>query len=156
MLKSQLDSMLDLLLLWFNRDKCRENTSLNIMCNMIMGFARWSKQHSLVTNTRANVVSKLVACHQHQKELVQCHKMCLPDLQSLYPSCSSWGATRISSIGINFILRQCSRLFHASTRTTASGCLMLHRDVERTINIPASVPKRVMIKGNKSPFQCVY
>ena len=30
-----------------------------------------------------NLVSKLAACHQHQSELVQCHKMCLPDLQSL-------------------------------------------------------------------------
>ena len=31
----------------------------------------------------SNLVSKLAACHQHQRELVQCHKMCLPDLQSL-------------------------------------------------------------------------
>ena len=32
----------------------------------------------------SNLLSKLDACHQHQRELVQCHKMCLPDLQSLY------------------------------------------------------------------------
>ena len=31
----------------------------------------------------ANFVSKLVACYQHQMELVQCHKMCLLDLQSI-------------------------------------------------------------------------
>ena len=35
-------------------------------------------------NARANVVSELVACQQHQRELLQCHKMCLPDLQFLY------------------------------------------------------------------------
>ena len=33
---------------------------------------------------RANFVSKLVACPQHQRKLVQCHKMCLPDLKSVY------------------------------------------------------------------------
>ena len=32
----------------------------------------------------SNLVSKLAACHQHRWELVQCHKMCLADLQSLY------------------------------------------------------------------------
>ena len=33
----------------------------------------------------AYLVSKSVACHQHQRELVHCHhKMCLPDLQSLW------------------------------------------------------------------------
>ena len=26
----------------------------------------------------------LVACHQHRRELVQCHKMCLPVLQSVF------------------------------------------------------------------------
>ena len=31
----------------------------------------------------ANLVSKLVACHQYQRELVQCHKMCLPDSVSI-------------------------------------------------------------------------
>ena len=33
-------------------------------------------------NARANLVSKLDACHPYKRELVQCHKMCLPDLQS--------------------------------------------------------------------------
>ena len=37
-------------------------------------------------NAHANLVSKLVACHPHKKELVQCHKIGLPDLQSLLPS----------------------------------------------------------------------
>ena len=32
---------------------------------------------------RANLVYKLFACHQHQRELVQCHDMYLPDLQSV-------------------------------------------------------------------------
>ena len=32
---------------------------------------------------RANLVSESIPCHQHQRELVQCHKMCIPDLQSL-------------------------------------------------------------------------
>ena len=31
-------------------------------------------------NAHANLVSKLVACHQHQRELVQCHNMCLLDI----------------------------------------------------------------------------
>ena len=35
-------------------------------------------------NAHANLVSKLVACHEHLKELVQCDKMCLVDIQSLY------------------------------------------------------------------------
>ena len=30
-------------------------------------------------NAHVNIVSKLVACPQHQKELVQCHKLCLLD-----------------------------------------------------------------------------
>ena len=34
-------------------------------------------------NARANIVSKLDACQPHKRELVQCHKMCLPDLQSI-------------------------------------------------------------------------
>ena len=34
-------------------------------------------------NVCANLISKLVASRQHQRELVPCHKMCLPDLQSL-------------------------------------------------------------------------
>ena len=34
-------------------------------------------------NVHTNLVSKLVACHQHQGELVQCHLMCLQD-HSLY------------------------------------------------------------------------
>ena len=47
-------------------------------------------------NARANLVSKLVACHQHQRELVQYHKMCLPDLRFLWlyaqgVSLKSWG-----------------------------------------------------------------
>ena len=37
-------------------------------------------------NARANLVSKVVACHPHKRELVQCHKMCLLDLQSLVSS----------------------------------------------------------------------
>ena len=32
---------------------------------------------------RADLLSKLVAYHQQQKDVVQCHKMCLPDLQYL-------------------------------------------------------------------------
>ena len=40
-------------------------------------------------NARANLVSKLVACHPHKRELVQCHRMCLPDLQSLLHVLSS-------------------------------------------------------------------
>ena len=46
---------------------------------MNKGFARWSKH----LNVHANLVFRLVAYHQHQREFVQCHKMCLPDLQSL-------------------------------------------------------------------------
>ena len=34
-------------------------------------------------NAHVLSLSKLVACPQHQRELVQCHKMCLPDIQSL-------------------------------------------------------------------------
>ena len=34
-------------------------------------------------NVNAYPVSRIVAYHQHQRELVQCHKMHLPDLQSL-------------------------------------------------------------------------
>ena len=37
-------------------------------------------------NAHANLVSKLDACHPHKRELVQCHKMCRPDLQSLLSS----------------------------------------------------------------------
>ena len=34
-----------------------------------------------------NLISKLAACQQQQRELVECHKTCLPDLQSLYKPC---------------------------------------------------------------------
>ena len=36
-------------------------------------------------NAHVSSISKLVACHQHQREFVLCHKMFLPDLQSLSP-----------------------------------------------------------------------
>ena len=36
-------------------------------------------------NVCSNLVSKIAAYHQHQRELVQCHKKCLPDLQSQDP-----------------------------------------------------------------------
>ena len=33
----------------------------------------------------SNLISKLAACHQHQRKFERSHKMCRPDLQSLYP-----------------------------------------------------------------------
>ena len=74
-------------LLWFNRGKWPDITSMDCMWYMSMDFTRWSKQHSLV---RANLDSNLVVCHQHQRELVECHKMCLPELQSLYIIGPEW------------------------------------------------------------------
>ena len=36
-------------LLWFNCGYWRENTSMNIVWYTIMAFARWFKQHKMVT-----------------------------------------------------------------------------------------------------------
>ena len=56
----------------------------NIVWYMIKGFVRWSKQHRLVTWMPVLIsYLKSVACHRHHRGLVQCHKMCLSDLQSL-------------------------------------------------------------------------
>ena len=79
MLTSQLD-----FLLWFNysflaRKHINEHRVVHDygLCVMV----KTARDGDL--DVRANLVSKLVACHQHQRELAQCHKMCLPDLQSL-------------------------------------------------------------------------
>ena len=47
---------------------------------------------------RANLVSKLVACHQHQSELVQRHKMCLSGLRSWLRDCSS-----VSEVSLTYL-----------------------------------------------------
>ena len=44
------------------------------------------------------IASNLVPCHQHQRELIQCHKMGLPDLQSLCVA----EILLIRSLGTNF------------------------------------------------------
>ena len=68
-------------LLWFNRGHWGENTSMDIVWYMVLGFVQWSQVGDL--DAHANLVFKLIACHQHQRKLLQCLKMCLQDLQFL-------------------------------------------------------------------------
>ena len=42
-------------------------------------------------NVRADLVTELIACHQHHRELLQCHKMCLPyNLYFLMNDTNQW------------------------------------------------------------------
>ena len=84
---------------WFNSGYWRENTSMNIVWYMIMAFVRWSKQQRMVTQMP---MFKLAACLQHQRKLVQCHKMCLLDLQSLTSGAITWKMIS-NSLDIDFI-----------------------------------------------------
>ena len=54
-------------------------------------------------NAHVQSVSNLVPCHQHQRELAQCHKMFLLDLQSLLLKSIAWHLPQIiCDIGIDF------------------------------------------------------
>ena len=51
--------------------------------------------------------------------------------------CHSWGmvVVVVVVVGVVGVWRGSARLFHAATRTTSSGCLMLHRTVHALWNL---------------------